>query len=70
MNNTLLDENSYGHILKYDVLHKPLIGAKTFCIIYNKVDGFIRNSDRTKCLVLFGSKEHDVIFDWIGYLIG
>ena len=50
--------------------YKPTIGARALRIIYNKVDGFIRNFDRTKCLVLFDSKEHDVVFNLIGLKSG
>ena len=37
--------------LIYDVLYKPLIGAKPLCIMFNKVDSFTRYHDGTKYLV-------------------
>ena len=38
----------------YDVSYKILIGAKLLCIIFDEVDGFIRNYDGTIYLVLLG----------------
>ena len=52
----LLDEKSYEDILIYDVSYKILIGAKPLHIMFDKVNGFIRDYDGTKYLVLFSSK--------------
>ena len=41
-NNFLLGEKSYKNILIHDVLYKTLIDAKHLCIIFDKVDEFIR----------------------------
>ena len=38
-------------------------------LLDEKVDGFIKNCDRTICLVLFGPKRYDAIFDRIRYLV-
>ena len=68
--NILLDEKSYETIMIYDVLYKTLIGAKPLRIMFNKVDGFIRDYDGTKYLVLFGPEKYNTIYDRIRYLIG
>ena len=65
----MIYEKSYKNILIYDVSHKSLIGTKPLRIILDKVDGFIRDYDGTKYLVLFGPEKYDVIFDKIRYLI-
>ena len=46
----LLDKISFQNILIYDVLCKPLIGAKPLCIIFDKVNEFFRHHDGKKCL--------------------
>ena len=60
-NNILTDEN----ILVYNIL----IGAKSLCIRFNKVDGFIRVYDGTRYLVLFGPEKYDAIYSRIRYVI-
>ena len=67
-NNLLLDEKSYRSILIYDILYKTLIGANPLLIRFDKVDRFIRNYDRTRYLVLFGSEKYDAIYNRIRYL--
>ena len=37
--------------------------------MFNKVDGFIRDYDGTKYLVLFSPEKYDAIFDRIRYFI-
>ena len=54
----------------YDISHKTLIGVKPLSFIYNKMDGFIRDYDGTKYLVLFRSEKYDAIYDRIRYLTG
>ena len=49
--NVLLYDKSYKNILIYDVFCKTLIGKKPLSIMFNKVDGFIRDCDATKWLV-------------------
>ena len=61
----LLDEKSYENILIYYVLYRTLIGAKPLCIMFDKVDGFIRNNSGTEYLVLFGSEKYNTIFNRI-----
>ena len=40
-------------VLIYNISHKNLVVAKTLCIRFDKIDGFIRVYDRTRYLVLF-----------------
>ena len=61
LNNILLSEKSYEKILMYDVLYKTLIGAKPLCIIFDKVNEFIRDFDRMKYLVLVSPEICDAI---------
>ena len=42
VDNILVDEKSNENILIYDVLYKTPYGAKPICIIFDKVDGYIR----------------------------
>ena len=69
LNNILLSEKSYEKILMYDVLYKTLIGAKPLRIIVDKVNGFIRDFDRMKYLVLFSPEICDAIYR-IRYIVG
>ena len=47
-------ENSYENIMIYDILCKTFMGAKPLRITFDNVDGFIKNYDGTRSLVLFG----------------
>ena len=38
--------------------------------MFDKLDGFIRDYDGTKYLVLFSTEKYDVTFDWDKYLTG
>ena len=67
--NILLAEISYENILICDILRETLIGAKPLRIIFDKVDGFIRDYGGTKYLVLFGPEKYDAILDRIRYFI-
>ena len=67
--NMLLEDKSYENVLIYNVLNETLIGAKTLCIMFNKVDWFIRDYDGTKYLVLFALEKYNAIDDRIKYLI-
>ena len=69
-NNILLDEKLFKNILVHDISYKTLIGAKPLRIRFDKVDGFIRNYDGTRYLILFDPEKHDTIYDKIRYLIG
>ena len=42
---------------------------KTLRIMFDKVDGFIRDYNEIKYLVLFGLEKYEVIFDRIRYLM-
>ena len=64
-----MNEKSYLNILIYDILYKTLIGVKSLCIRFDKVDGFIRVYDGTRYLVLFGGEKYDFIYNMIDYLI-
>ena len=63
-------KKSYENILIYDVLHKTLIGSESFLIMFDKVDGFIKDYNEIKHLILFGHEKYDVIFNRIKYLTG
>ena len=65
-----MEEKSHKNILVYDVLHKILINARPLLIMCDKVDGFIRDYDETKYLVLSGLETFNAICDRIRYLIG
>ena len=67
--NILINYKSYENILVYGISYKTLIWAKPLPIMFDKVDGFIRDFDRTRYLVLCGREKHDVIFNRIIYLI-
>ena len=54
----------------YDVLYKTLIGAKPLRIMFDKVDGIVRDYNGTKYLVLFGPQKYYAIFNRIRYLVG
>ena len=41
----------------YDISYKALIDAKSFCVRFDKIDGFIRVYDGTRYLVLFWAKK-------------
>ena len=64
-----MGKKSYKNILIYDVSHKSLIGAKSLRIMFEKVDGLIRDYDGTKYLVLFGLEKYDAIYDRIIYFL-
>ena len=53
----LIDKKSHGNILVYNILFKNFIDDKTLRIRFNKIDGFIKDYDGTRYLVLFGSKK-------------
>ena len=53
----------------YGISYKTLIGAKPFCIRFDKVDGFIKVYDEAIYLVFFGPKKYDALFNRIRYLI-
>ena len=54
----------------YDVLYKTLIGAKPLRVMFDKVDGIVRDYNGTKYLVLFGPEKYYAIFNRIRYLVG
>ena len=65
-----MDEKSYENILIFEVSHKTLTEVKPLRIMFDKVDGFIRDYDGTKYLVLFGREKYNAIYDRIRSLIG
>ena len=67
--NILLNEKSYENILVYDILYKKLIGAKPFCVRFDKINEFIRVYDGSRYLLLFEPAKYDAIYDRIRYLI-
>ena len=66
IDNILIDENSHENIMIYDISYKTVIGSKTLRIRFDKIVGFIRIYDETRCLSLFGCENYDAIFDRIG----
>ena len=66
--NILLDEKLYETFFIY-VTYKPLIGSKNLWILFDRVDGFIRNHNGTKYFPLFGSEKYNDIFNMIRYLV-
>ena len=54
----------------YDVLYKTLIGAKPLRVMFDKVDGIVRDYNGTKYLALFGPEKYYAIFNRIRYLVG
>ena len=47
----------------YDVLCKTFISAKLLRIMFDKVDGFFRDNNGTKSLVLLGLEKNDAVYD-------
>ena len=68
--NILIDEKSFENILFYKISYKSLIDVKLLPIRLDKVDGFIRVSNRTICLALYGPEKYIAISNRIRYLIG
>ena len=64
----LIDEKLYKNILVHNISCKTLIGPKPLRIKFNKIDGFIRVYDGTRCLVLFESEKYDLIYHRISIL--
>ena len=52
-------------ILVYNISYKTLVDAKPLCIMFDKIDVFIRVYDGTIYLVLFGSEKYDFIYNRI-----
>ena len=50
-------------------MYKTLVGSKPLRIMFYKMDGFVRDYNETKYLVLFGSEKYDAIFNRIRYLV-
>ena len=46
----------------YNISYKNSIDAKALRFRFNKIDGFLRVSDRTRYLVLFGSGKYDYYY--------
>lgn len=55
LDNTLTDKKSYEIILIYDMTYKTHHDAKPLRITFDKVDGYIRNNDKTRYLASFHS---------------
>ena len=62
LDNILIDQKSYENILVSNIWYKTLIGSKPLNITFDKIDGFIRVSDETRYLVLFGAEKYDSIY--------
>ena len=65
----LLDEKKHENILIYDISYKTtFLGSLPLRIMFDKIDGFIKNYDRSIYLVLF-SYLYEEICNKIKYLI-
>ena len=66
-----MDKKPSKNILIYNVAYKTQYGAKPLHIIFNKVDGYIRNYDKTRYLQLLHSsnEKYERMFDGFRYLI-
>ena len=53
----------------YDISYRILIGAKTLCIKFDKIDRLIRVYNGTRYLVLFAPEKYDAICNKITSLI-
>ena len=62
LDNILIYEKPYENILVYNISYKNSIDAKALRFRFNKIDGFLRVSDRTRYLVLFGSGKYDYYY--------
>ena len=63
------DKKSHTNISIYDTSYRALIVSKPLRIRFDKIDGIIRIYDRSKYLILFGTKKDDAIYDKIRYLL-
>ena len=45
------------------------MSAKLLSVLFEKIDGFIKNYDGIRYLVLLGSKQYDVIYNRIRYFM-
>ena len=54
-NNILLDENSYGDILVYDISYKTFMGTKGLRVRFHQVNGFIKIYDSSSSRILFAT---------------
>ena len=57
LDNIFIEQNSYKHLLIYNIPYKILIGSKPLRMRF----GFIIDYDGTKYLVLFGAEKYDLI---------
>ena len=64
----LINEN-HAKMFWLLTFHTTLIGAKPLRIRFDKVDGFIKDYNGTRYIVLFGLEECDVIYNGIRYLV-
>ena len=65
IDNILIDEKSHQNMFIYGISYKALTDPKPFHIRFDKIDGFIRIFDGTRCLKLFSSQKYDDIYDRI-----
>ena len=64
-----MDEKSNENILIYNFLYKNVIGAELLCIIFIKVDGFIRDYGGTKNFAWVGSGKCNTIFYKVEFIM-
>ena len=70
LDDILIDEKSYKHILVYIASYKTLMSAKILYIRFNKMNGFIIVHDGTRYLVLLGGEKYHFIYYRIKHLVG
>ena len=63
------EEKLFENIVVYNISYKNLIASKPLRITFSKIDGFIKDYDGIRYLVLFGSEKYDSIYNRIRYLI-
>ena len=64
----LINEN-HAKMFWLITFHATLIDAKPLRIRFDQVDGFIKDYNGTRYIVLFGLEERDVIYNGIRYLV-
>ena len=64
LDDILIDEKTHKNIFMYGISNEILIGSKSLCIRFDKIDEYIRIYDGTRYLTLFGSEiyEYMILF--------
>ena len=62
----MIDEKPHENIWIYDISNKT---SNSLHIRFDKIDGFIKSYNGTRCLALLGSEKYDAIYNRIRYLV-